>query len=80
MSFAQEGDSVMRPIALTDEQLAQVMQTAKVLHPADRSIFLERLAERLRGVEVIGDGLVARTARETLRELFRAPDLRGEVV
>jgi hypothetical protein len=65
----------MRPIALTDEQLGQVMRAAEVLHPVDRGPFLERLAERLRGIEVLGDGLVARIARETQREFFKPPVL-----
>jgi hypothetical protein len=65
----------MRPIALTDEQLGHVMRAAEVLHPVDRGPFLERIAERLRGVEVLGDGLVSRIARETQKEFFRPPDL-----
>jgi hypothetical protein len=65
----------MSPLSLSDAQLDYVMQAAKVLHPADRSIFLARMAERLRRVEVLGDGLVSRIARETQREFFRPPDL-----
>jgi hypothetical protein len=65
----------MSPIALTDEQLGHVMRAAEVLHPVDRGPFLERIAQRLRGVEMIGDGLVARIAREVQREFFRPPDL-----
>jgi hypothetical protein len=64
-------------LSLGDEQLDAVYRAAAPLHPADRSAFLERLAERLPGVEVLGDGLVSRIARETQREFFRSPpDLR----
>jgi hypothetical protein len=48
---------------------------AEPLHPADRGPFLDRVAERLRGIELIGDGLINRIARETQREFFRAAEL-----
>jgi hypothetical protein len=65
----------MSPLSLSDDQMDAVMRAAAPLHPADRSAFLERMAERLRGIEVLGDGLVARIAREVQREFFRAPEL-----
>jgi hypothetical protein len=65
----------MSPLSLSDDQMDAVMRAAAPLHPADRSLFLQRIAERLRGVEVLGDGLVARIAREVQREFFRPPDL-----
>jgi hypothetical protein len=65
----------MLPLSLSDEQMDCVMRAAAPLHPVDRSAFLQRIAERLPGVEVVGDGLVSRIAREVQREFFRAPDL-----
>jgi hypothetical protein len=65
----------MLPLSLSDEQMDAVMRAAAPLHPVDRGPFLERVAERLRGVEVVGDGLVSRIAREVQREFFKAPVL-----
>src|SRR5262245_59260004 len=42
------------PLALTDEQLTQVMRHAAVLHPQLRRVFVEHLAYELRG-RTIGD-------------------------
>jgi hypothetical protein len=47
---------------------------ASPLHPHDRSAYLERVAELLRGRE-LGDGIVARAAREAQRQFMRAPEL-----
>jgi hypothetical protein len=51
----------MPPLALTDSQLRDVSDIARVLPPWRRGEFLEQLAARLRGQE-IGDGNVHRTA------------------
>jgi hypothetical protein len=64
----------MKPIALTDAQLAMITAAAKPLHHRDRTPFLEAVAARLHGVE-IGDGVVMRIVRETQRGFFRAPEL-----
>jgi hypothetical protein len=61
----------MSPLSLSDDQMDAVMRAAAPLHPVDRGPFLERIAQRLRGVEMIGDGLVARIAREVQREFFK---------
>jgi hypothetical protein len=61
------------PISLSDEQLEQVMAAAAVLHVADRSAFLESVAQKLRGEPELGDGLIARIVRDCQRELFRPP-------
>ena len=45
------------------------------LHYTDRGPFLEVVAERLRGIEVLGDGIVIRVVRQTAAEFFRAPIL-----
>jgi hypothetical protein len=64
-----------RPIALTSEQLDIVMAACAPLEPADRSAFLLLLAARLRDIETLGDGLVARTCRELQAQFWHAPDL-----
>lgn len=64
------------PIALSDDQLAVIMRHAEPLPAADRDKYLHRVASLLHGVE-IGDGAVARAARQAQSELFRAPDLHG---
>jgi hypothetical protein len=64
------------PIALTDDQLEVIMRHAEPLQPGDRATYLRRVASLLHGVE-IGDGAVARAARQAQSELFRAPDLYG---
>ena len=63
-----------KPIALTDNQLDQIMQSAAVLHPQMRRVFVEHVAFALRG-KVIGDGEVFRACREVLREsgIFSPP-------
>jgi hypothetical protein len=61
-----------RPLALTDAQLDSVMAAAAPLRPADRDAFLILIASRLRDVGVIGDGVVARVARE-VQASFWAP-------
>ena len=58
------GDS---PIALTDDQLTQVMRHAAVLHPQMRRVFVEHLAYELRG-RTIGDGVVFRACAKVLKE------------
>jgi hypothetical protein len=54
------------PLALTDDQLSQVMAACQTLAPYDRAAFLPLLADRLRE-QPIGDGSVHRTIRELLR-------------
>jgi hypothetical protein len=51
-----------------------VQQLATPLHPHVRGEYLERVAELLRGCE-IGDGNVARAARQAQGEFTRAPAL-----
>jgi hypothetical protein len=46
----------MKPIALTDDQLDIITRAATPLHYLDRRPFLELVAERLRGIDVLGDG------------------------
>jgi hypothetical protein len=66
----------MKPIALTDVQLAMVTAAAKPLHACDRSAFLEAVAARLGAVDEIGDGVVGRVVRELQRSFLpRAPQL-----
>ena len=62
-------------LKLTDEQLATITRAAAPLHPVDRGPFLEVIAGRLRGIAVLGDGKVARVARDTQREFLQVPPL-----
>jgi len=64
----------MRPLALSDQQLAIIRRAAAPLHPRDRSAFLQRVAELLNGQE-IGDGTVARAAAAQRRRYWDPPDL-----
>jgi hypothetical protein len=64
----------MPPIALSDDQLQTVMLHAEPLPPQDRDRYLHRVASLLHGV-AIGDGAVARAARQAQGELFCAPIL-----
>jgi hypothetical protein len=59
----QHGDPMPRPLALTDDQMAQILRSAQPLAPSARSAFLHDVAQALNGHE-IGDGVVARAARE----------------
>ena len=65
----------MKPIALTDAQLATITAAAKPLHHRDRTPFLEAVAARLHAVDNFGDGVVGRIVREIQRSFYRAPQL-----
>jgi hypothetical protein len=67
----------MPPIALTDDQLDILRRAAEPLHPVDRGPYLQTVAELLNGHE-LGDGVVARAAREAQRRFMRAPELADE--
>ena len=64
-----------QPIALSDSQVDIVMHAAQPLSPTDRAAFLLLVASRLRGFDVIGDGLVSRVCREAFAQFWDAPDL-----
>jgi hypothetical protein len=64
------------PIALTDEQLDIVRRAAEPLHPQDRRAFLLVVAELLNGHE-IGDGVVARAARDAQQRFLRPVEIRA---
>jgi hypothetical protein len=57
-------------LKLTDDQPATIPRAAT---PIDRGPFLDVIAARLRGIAVLGDGNVARIARDTQRESLRVP-------
>jgi hypothetical protein len=63
------------PLALSDSQLAAVMDIAKPLAAHERSRFLEMLASKLNGQQhEIGDGTLYRLLRELQRECFSPPE------
>ena len=59
------------PLALTDQQLRQVMDAAKPLQPRERSAFLAELANTANGE--IRDGALHRMMREILSRHFDPP-------
>jgi hypothetical protein len=62
----------MKALALTDDQLAQVMRCAQPLAPGVRADFLREVARALAGRE-LGDGVVARAAREAQWRFLQPP-------
>jgi hypothetical protein len=69
-------DSDSAPLALTDDQLDQIVRCAAPLHPELRRVFVEHVAYALRG-KTIGDGTVYLACRQVLREsgMFDPPEL-----
>jgi hypothetical protein len=67
----------MAPLALTDNQLDDLMRLSQPLAPHCRDAFLRILAHELRGPGDVGDGELHRMAVEVIRtnRLFDAPDL-----
>jgi hypothetical protein len=51
-------------IALTDTELAEIMQAARLVPFGLRQVYLERVAAELRAREILGDGTVHRVACE----------------
>jgi hypothetical protein len=62
----------MTPIALTDQQMAEIQDLARLVPPWRRDEFLRELASRLRDVEA-GDGVVHRIAARCLRDVLARP-------
>jgi hypothetical protein len=62
----------MTPLALTDQQLHQIQDLARLIPPWRRDEYLRELALRLRDVEV-GDGVVHRIAARCLRDVLARP-------
>jgi hypothetical protein len=61
-----------KPLALSDYQFSILLEIARPLPVELRQEFLERVAKKLRDVE-IGDGVIYKAAVDTQRELFRYP-------
>jgi len=66
----------MSPIALSDEQLAMVVQLSRPLAPWQRKLFLEAVARRLIGIE-LGDGSVHAAAVAAVDEVIAATRYRN---
>jgi hypothetical protein len=60
-------------LALTDSEIATVMQLARPLLPDQRTAFLELLATKFKGQRELGDGEVYRLCRELQRQYYDAP-------
>jgi hypothetical protein len=65
----------MKPIRLTDSQLAQILQCAAPLPRQDVQGYLELVAEQLRARSMIGDGDVHRAVAVAQRAFFVPPAL-----
>ena len=67
---------MQQPLALTDDQLDQIVRCAAPLHPELWCLFVEHVAYALRG-KTIGDGTVYLACRQVLREngKFDPPEL-----
>jgi hypothetical protein len=65
------------PLAFTDAQLDAIHRAAWPLAPADRSAFLEAVAQALQQERVIGDGVVYRVAMQTQRRFWTPPISEG---
>jgi hypothetical protein len=67
----------MQPLKLTDTQLNIIRRAAEPLHPHDRGVYLETVAELLNGHE-LGDGIITRVAKEAQKRFWRGtPELRS---
>jgi hypothetical protein len=62
-----------QPLALSDSQIATVMQLSRPLLPDQRVTFVELLATRLNGHREIGDGALYQLCRDLQRGLFSPP-------
>ena len=62
------------PIRLSDEALTALLQLAQPLPVADRSEFLQQVADRLSREPMLGDGVVFRVGRQVQSELLAPPD------
>ena len=62
----------MSPVALTDRQLEEIKDLARLVPPWHRDEYFRELASRLREVEV-GDGAVHRIAARCLRDVLARP-------
>ena len=65
---------MLRPIALTDEQLDAIVRASQPLAPDDRGKFLGQLTRALEGRE-IGDGAVYLAICEAQRKILFPPVL-----
>jgi hypothetical protein len=64
------------PISLSDEQLSVVMSAASLLPQGDRDRFLKEVADALRDVRELGDGVLGRTIRDVLGSYWRPLEMR----
>jgi hypothetical protein len=63
------------PLALTDSEMQIVLSIGSPIDPSARSAYLEDVAKELNGLVEIGDGAIARIAREVQRRYWTPPDL-----
>jgi len=58
----------MPPLSLTTEMISTLTMLAQPIRREQRDAFLQQVAQRLKREKVIGEGSVARIAREIQRE------------
>ena len=61
------------PLCLSDAQLTTIMQLARPLQPAQRTVFLEMIAAKLNGQRELGDGALYQICRELQRQVLGTP-------
>jgi hypothetical protein len=67
-----------RPLCISDRQLSQITAAAAVIAPSDRGAFLGELHALLRHERELGDGVVDRAIRLSLRRFFRPPVVKND--
>jgi hypothetical protein len=68
----------MPPLALSDSELAAIMNAAKPIPPERRDGFLLAVASELKRCGEIGPGSVGRAIRAVQRQYFDPPNLTHE--
>jgi len=65
------------PLSLSDSELAVIVEAASPLAPDRRAEFLQTVAAELGKHRELGEGLVARVARDAQRKVFAPPNFRA---
>jgi hypothetical protein len=63
------------PLSLSDSEMEIVMSLGAPIDPSARSAYLADVAAAIDGLAEVGDGAIARIAREVQRRYWTPPDL-----
>jgi hypothetical protein len=66
----------MKPLPLTDNQMAQIHSAAAPLSPADKGEFIRTVVIALEALSEIGDGAVYNGCKQAQAKFWRPPDTR----